>query len=92
MKNSPSQPASSRERKNYLIEFVGWYGALAIVAAYFANSFGYLASNGLAYQLLNFTGGIALAVLTHAKRAYQSTVVNVVWSLIAIVALWKILD
>lgn len=92
MEHSSLETASDAQAKNYLIEIIGWYGAGAITLAYFANSFGYFASDGLSYQLLNFTGGIALAVLTHAKRAYQSTVVNIIWSLIAIVALWRIMS
>lgn len=92
MKNFSTKTVIDVRVKNYLIEIIGWYGAGAITLAYFANSFGYLASDGLLYQLLNFSGGIALAVLTHAKRAYQSTVVNIIWSLIAIVALWNILS
>ncbi len=89
--NNPQQHELRESTKKYLIEFVGWYGAFAITIAYFANSFGYLASDGLSYQLLNFTGGIALGILTYVKRAYQSTVVNVIWSLIATVALWRII-
>ena len=46
------------------IEIFGWYGMIAIVLAYALVSFSLLQSNGLAYQLLNFTGAIGIVVVS----------------------------
>lgn len=77
--------------KEKIVEALGWYGALAVTGAFALNSFGYLEHEVLWYQLLNFTGAAALAVITLYHRIYQSAIVNVIWTLIALVALVKIL-
>ncbi|MCK9360828.1 hypothetical protein M0Q28_01195 [Patescibacteria group bacterium] len=74
-------------KKNLLIEIAGWYGALAILAAYFLGSFGVLAPTGLAYQLLNLTGAVGIIVVAAYKKVYQSVALNVVWGIIAVVAI-----
>jgi hypothetical protein len=74
-----------------LIETLGWYGAFAVTGAFALNSFAYLASDALLYQLLNLTGAAALAVITLYHRVYQSAIVNVIWGLIAVIALAKLL-
>jgi len=42
--------------KNFIDEIIGWYGMVAILAAYFLVSFNFLSSAGVFYQVLNFTG------------------------------------
>jgi len=74
-----------------LIEMLGWYGAIAVTGAFALNSFGYLSHDQPWYQLLNFTGAAALAVITLYHRIYQSAIVNVIWALIAVVSLLKLL-
>lgn len=76
--------------KERMIEVLGWYGALAVTGAYALNSFGYLAADSLAYQLLNLSGALTLALVTIYHRVYQSALVNVIWALIAVVALFKL--
>jgi hypothetical protein len=77
--------------KDKVIETLGWYGALAVTGAYAFNSFGYLAADASGYQLLNLSGAIALAIITLYRRVYQSALVNVIWAIIAVVALAKLL-
>lgn len=77
--------------KEKIIETLGWYGAVAVTGAYALNSFGYLAADAFGYQLLNFTGAAALAVITLYRGVYQSAIVNVIWALIAVVALLRLL-
>ncbi len=65
---------------------VGWYGAGAILIAYALNSFGVLRSDGLAFQVLNLTGAVGISVISLTKKAYQPAVLNIVWAVVAIVA------
>lgn len=74
-----------------IIEIVGWYGTIAIVGAYALSSFGVLRSTDLLYQLLNFTGAIGIVAETLSKKDYQPGVLNIIWSLIALIAILKIL-
>jgi hypothetical protein len=73
-----------------LINIVGWSGSVAVVAAYSLISLQKLRSDSKIYQWLNLVGSVGLAVNTAYFRAYPSTVVNVVWLLIACSALVRI--
>jgi hypothetical protein len=76
--------------KEKLVETVGWYGAAAIIGAYALTSFGILSSNDLWYQLLNLSGALGIVIVSLPKKAYQPAVLNIIWTLIAVVAMVKI--
>lgn len=66
-----------------LIETFGWLGSVLLILAYVLNSFNYLAANSLLYQGMNFTGGALLIINTIFLGAYPSSVLNIVWVIIA---------
>lgn len=70
-------------------EIIGWVGAVEVILAFLLNSIKKLSADSLAYLLLNLTGGLFLVVNTFYKSAYPSTVVNIIWVIIAIYALLK---
>lgn len=72
-------------------EIIGWYGAVAIVLAYFLNSFLIVQADSVTYQLLNFTGAIGIVAISLVKRAYQPAALNAIWTIIAAIALFKII-
>jgi hypothetical protein len=74
-----------------MIEIIGWYGAVAIVGAYAFMSWGMISSGSLVYQLLNLTGSIGIVLASWFKKAYQPAVLNLIWSVIALVALIQVL-
>ena len=76
---------------NKLSEIVGWYGTIAIVGAYGLSSFNIVSSQSLIYQLLNVTGAIGIAIISLRKKTYQPAVLNIIWTIIGLVALVKIL-
>ncbi len=77
--------------KKGLIEIIGWYGTVAIVGAYALSSFGFLSVIDPMYQLLNATGAVGIVVVSFSKRAWQPGVLNLVWLVVAIIALVRIL-
>lgn len=77
--------------KQLIIEIAGWYGAAGILGAYTLVSFGVIDSGGLIFQLLNLTGASGILAVSIYKRVGQSIVLNVVWSIVAIVAIIGIL-
>ena len=77
--------------KGRAIELIGWYGTVAIVGAYALTSFGILASSNMWYQLLNFTGALGIVLVSLYKKAYQPGVLNIIWTIIALVAMVKII-
>lgn len=69
------------------LEVIGWYGPLAFIVGFALVSFGTIDGRSYTFQLLNLTGGISLALISFAKKAYQPAVLNVILSLIAIVTI-----
>lgn len=75
------------QKARALVEVLGWYGFIALLVAYGMVSLNFVPSRSLAYQLLNLSGSVGLAILTFFKKAYQNTLLNVVWGAISIAAL-----
>jgi hypothetical protein len=77
--------------KRILIESMGWYGTIAIVLAYALVSFSVVAATGIWYQVLNATGAIGIVIVSFYKKAYQPGVLNILWAVIAVLAVGKVL-
>jgi len=76
--------------KKILIEVAGWYGVGAILLAYTLVSFKIAPADGLLYQLLNLTGASGIAVISIMKKAKQPATLNIVWAVVAFIALLNI--
>jgi len=73
-----------------LIDILGWVGSVEVILAYGLNSYQRLKSDSLLFQVLNLTGAAFLIVNTIYYGAYPSTFINIVWVVIAVVALIRI--
>jgi len=69
----------------------GWYGTIAIVVAYALVSFSVLSVDSIWYQLLNATGALGIVVVSFYKKAYQPGILNIIWTVIALLAIINIL-
>ena len=78
-------------KKIISLEVFGWYGMFAILVAYALVSFDILPSDNLWFQILNLTGALGLTTISFYKKAYQLAVLNAVWTIIAMIAIIKIL-
>lgn len=74
---------------NYLVEIIGWIGAVLITGAYFLNINGKLSSSSRVYIASNLAGGIFFTINTLVHHAYPSMIVNIIWVFIAVAALFK---
>ena len=74
-----------------LIELFGWYGTCAIVLAYVLVSFSVIPAESLQYQLLNLTGALGIAAVSFYKKTYQPGVLNIIWFVVALIAIIGIL-
>ncbi|WP_411914070.1 CBU_0592 family membrane protein [Curtobacterium flaccumfaciens] len=70
------------------MEFLGWFGAVTVLAGYILFSTGKI-PNGPLYQLFNLVGGLAVAINVAAHHAVPSTIVNGIWAIVAVVVLVK---
>lgn len=70
-----------------IIETIGWIGGVEVLVAYWLVSANKVKGTNVYYQVLNLTGAIFLIINTIYKEAYPSTLVNVVWVVIAVIGL-----
>jgi hypothetical protein len=73
-----------------LIDIIGWIGSIEVLIAYGLNSYQRIKSDSMVFYLLNFTGGICLVIYTVYKEAFASAFVNVIWVIIALIAIGKV--
>ncbi|MBI4037297.1 transporter [Candidatus Daviesbacteria bacterium] len=79
------------KKMNRLVELFGWYGGGAIVLAYILLTFSVLSSTSFIYQFLNLTGALGIVTVSLSKKAYQPALLNIIWSLVALFAIFKII-
>lgn len=72
------------------VDILGWAGAILILAGYALISFRKVEGNSLVYQLMNIVGSIFLAVNTLYYGAIPSSLVNIIWAIIAVFAILMI--
>jgi hypothetical protein len=75
----------------YFYEAAGWYGAAAVIAGYCLVSFNLLPPDDLFYQTLNFSGAVGIVIVSFKNKTYQPGVLNLIWALIAVIAMARIL-
>ena len=72
-----------------MIDIIGWIGSVMVVLAYGLNITGKLSSDAMSYYLLNIAGSAMLIVNTIYHNALPSAAINVVWIVIAVIALFR---
>ena len=70
-------------------DVMGWIGMVLVLLAYILLSTGKI-KNGMKYQLLNLFAGIFMAIGLFPKNAWFSFTLQVIWAIVAIVAIIKI--
>jgi len=72
------------------VEVAGWIGASLILLAYLLVPLGRLTGQSLAFQWMNLLGAAGFVINGWWHRALPSASLNVIWMLIAAVALWRL--
>ena len=75
--------------KNW-IEIFGWYGAVAVIVAYTLISFSFLDADNIWYHLIIGSGALGIMVVSFYKKSYQPAVLNLIFTLVAVVAILRI--
>lgn len=70
-----------------IVEVVGTLGACCLLLAYFLSSSGRIAAASTPGNLLNLAGAVMLGVNAVAHGAIPPATLNLIWALIALVAL-----
>ena len=72
------------------VEVAGWAGAALILFAYLLVTIGRLTGQSPAFQWMNLLGAAGFIVNGWWHGAIPSASLNVIWMLIAAVALWRL--
>ncbi len=73
-----------------IFDIFGWVGMVLVLIAYFLLSLEKI-PNGILYQVLNFLAALFMAIGLFPKNAWFSFTLQVIWGIVAIIALIKIL-
>lgn len=71
-------------------QIIGWIGMVLILVAYFLVSFDIVTVHNIWFQLLNIVGSLGLALVAFGRRDWQPMVLNIIWILIAIIAMVRV--
>jgi hypothetical protein len=74
-----------------LIQILSLFGALAVLAAYAANQFGWVSTTTLAYPLVNAIGAGILTAVALLEDQWGFLLLEVVWTLVSLAALAQFL-
>jgi hypothetical protein len=77
--------------KNKITEILGWYGVVAIVAAYIMVTFSLIKPTDFWYLILNGTGAMGIVADALDDKNYQPMVLNLIWAIIAGIAIIRLL-
>lgn len=77
---------------NVFIEYLGWYGAAAMIAAYALYAFGVLPADSIWYHFLNLTGALGIITVSIYRKVWQPAVLSVMWVGVATYALYVYLQ
>ena len=75
---------------NVVMEIIGWLGSIGILTAYALNSYQKIRSDSTIFLILNLAGGLLLMVYTFHKDALANTFLNLIWVIVAMIALGKL--
>lgn len=89
-KASHNSDTLQKTTKQMLLQISGWIGIILIIGAYFMLSFSFFSPESLLYQGMNILGSIGIAIEAFSKKDYQPFVLQIVWILIATIAILKI--
>lgn len=72
---------------NTITQIFGWIGTTLILLAYALVSFKKFDATNRAYQWINLVGAVSLGVHVFSQKAWAAVTLEIIWGLIAVVAL-----
>lgn len=70
---------------------VGWVGLILVLVAYTLVSFGLIPAQSIKFQSLMCLGSIGLMIISYRRRVMQPFVLNLIFTLVALVSLIRII-
>jgi hypothetical protein len=82
--------AKNNVKAHWLAETAGWVGAISVLVAYVLVLNGVIDGDGFWNAFLNLVGAIGIITIAIIKKVVQSIVLNIIWAVIAVVAIVNI--
>jgi len=76
--------------QNILVESLGFIGAIFLMYAYLQASRGKWLATSKAFQICNSIAAVLLISYSGFKFAYANILINLIWLVIGLVALWRL--
>jgi hypothetical protein len=76
-------------RHNRLVEAFGWIGTVSLLAAFLANTQGWVASDAPVYLGANLVGAVGVGLHAWTRRSWPAVVVEALWSTVALLGLLR---
>lgn len=77
--------------KSRILEISGWIGVILVLSSYALLSLGIVDGQSLIYHGLILVGSLGLVVISWYKRVFQPALLNIVFCVLAVVAIIRIL-
>lgn len=77
--------------RSNILEISGWIGVAIVLGSYALLSLGIVDGQSMLYHTLVFIGSLALAIISWYKHTYQPAVLNIVFCVLAVVAMVRII-
>jgi hypothetical protein len=81
----------TKRTQKMIVTALGWYGMAAILIAFASVSLQLLQPTSPLYLLLSLSGATGLVIETLSKKDYPEVALNIVYGIIALIALARIL-
>jgi hypothetical protein len=82
---------TNQSSNDQLSENLGWLGAFAVLGGYALLSLDFIEGDSFLYHGLMLIGSVGLAIITYRRQTYQPFIVNVVFSILAALAITRLL-
>ena len=80
----------NKKQMNTLWELGGWIGVVLILVSYCLLSLGFIDGDNTLYHILILAGSTLVASISFSKQNYQPFVLNIIFAILAIVALVRL--
>jgi hypothetical protein len=79
-----------KKKSHWVVEAIGWAGAICVLVAYCLVLFGTIEGDGFWNAFLNLMGALGIMVIAIHKKVAQSIVLNAIWIVIALIAIFNL--
>ncbi len=82
---------AKKQSRTTIWEIAGWAGVVFIAGSYSLLALGFVDGESLLYHSLVFVGSVFVASISYLKKTYQPFILNVLFAILAMLAIMRII-